>query len=248
MSKTLFDHQTPSEQAASTTVAVSLYNYGNYIEECLESVAAQTLTALELVVVDDCSKDDSLERARSWMEAHADRFVRIRLLQTDQNSGLAAARNTAFAEITTPFVFILDADNALFPPCIERLEEALSRSEASFAYSYVQKFGSVSAILNIGTWNAKRLRQSNYIDAMTLMRREVWESVGGYRKMKVTGWEDYQVWLDLSIRGGRGILVPEILCRYRVHGASMLHQITMKPKNYEVIQKEVQEMNPEFFG
>lgn len=248
MVKTLVEFRAPAADRVLTTVTVSLYNYEDYISECLDSVAEQTCRDLELIVVDDCSKDGSLERARAWLSAHPDRFVRARLLQMESNSGLAAARNAAFSAAETPFVFVLDADNKLLPPCLERLEAALSGSEAAFAYSYIRKFGNTSAILNVGAWSPERLRLSNYIDAMVLMRRDAWEKSGGYRKMRVTGWEDYQKWLDLSIRGGRGILVPEILCCYRVHGESMLHQVTMKPENHEVVQKEIREMNPEFFA
>lgn len=248
MVKTLLEFRAPIVEQVLTTVTVSLYNYEGFITECLDSVAAQTRRDLELIVVDDCSADGSVDRAKAWFSAHPGRFARARLMQMESNSGLAAARNTAFAAAETPFVFVLDADNTLLPPCIERLERALSDSEAAFAYSYVRKFGSTSAILNIGAWSPGRLRLSNYIDAMVLMRRAAWEMVGGYRKMRVTGWEDYQKWIDLSIRGGRGVLVPQILCCYRVHGESMLHQITMKPQNHEVVKSEVQDTNPEFFA
>ena len=246
--RTIVDTGHGSTPERLTTVAVSLYNYESHIGECLDSVASQTRHGLDLIVVDDCSKDGSLSVAERWFASHGGRFHRARLVQTVQNSGLAAARNTAFAAVATPYVFVLDADNAIFPPCIERLEAALEDSEATFAYSYIQKFGTVSAVLNIGSWNADRLRLSNYIDAMVLMRREAWRVAGGYRKMRVTGWEDYQHWLDLSIRGGRGIQVHEFLCRYRVHGESMLHQITMKPENYEVVLDEIRGSNAEFFA
>ena len=77
-------------------MVVSLYNYAGRIEEALNSVAEQTETALELVVVDDVSTDDGVEVVRAWMQAHQTRFSRCLLLRHRRNSGLAAARNTAF--------------------------------------------------------------------------------------------------------------------------------------------------------
>ena len=55
------------ETTAVVTVAISLFNYGDYIIPCLESVKTQTLNDLDLIVVDDCSTDDSLKVVVDWL-------------------------------------------------------------------------------------------------------------------------------------------------------------------------------------
>src|SRR4051812_39382486 len=107
------------KQSSRATVIVSLFNYSKYIVECLDSVAAQTFAALDLVIVDDCSTDNSVAIAQAWCERHADRFNRCQLLQHKQNRGLPHARNAAFTAAATPYVFVLDADNIIYPRCIE---------------------------------------------------------------------------------------------------------------------------------
>lgn len=208
------------------TVAVSLYNYKSFIRECLDSTAAQTLRKLDLIVIDDASNDGSLETARRWMKHRGARFSSARLLRHNRNLGLSFARNTAFERARTESVFVLDADNAIFPECLDRMLTALAASSASFAYSYLRKFGESDGLMNTRSWSAEEFKNGNYIDAMALVRRSVWKRLGGYRVTHPPGWEDFDFWLKLARSGGWGLLVPEILGSYRVHLTSMLHTKT----------------------
>lgn len=219
--------QKESEICAGVTVAISLYNYQQYILEALESVKMQTLPHFDVIIVDDCSTDNSNNIVRDWLSVYGCRFNRYALLKHCENQGLGAARNTAFARATTEFVFVLDADNTIYPRCLERLCSGLSRSDASFAYCYLEKFGDVIGLLGIDSWNPYRLRNGNYIDAMALHRKIVWEQVGGYAEdMPQNGWEDFDFWYRIAEIQGWGVRIPEILARYRVHGKSMLRNET----------------------
>ena len=222
----LFARTRPGAAEAAVTVAVSLYNYERFIVECLDSVAAQTLDRLELIVVDDASAGDaSAERCRSWMERHADRFDRALLLGHRRNLGLAEARNTAFAAARTAFVFVLDADNALRPRALGRLLEAARDAPAEIAYSQIEFHGDQVGLGLSDVWSRERLRRGPYIDAMALVSRAAWRTVGGYSHIE-GGWEDYDFWCKVAERGLSALFVPEVLCRYRVHGTSMLRTET----------------------
>ena len=95
----VFQHMRDEEPPGDlVTVAVSLYNYAQFLPECLDSVLAQRHAAIELIVVDDVSTaDDSLAVASAWLQEHAQRFSSVLLLRHRRNQGLARARNTAFA-------------------------------------------------------------------------------------------------------------------------------------------------------
>ncbi|MDB5733330.1 MAG: glycosyl transferase family 2, partial [Variovorax sp.] len=110
---------------ADVTVVIPLYNYERYIVEALESVGAQTLDPIELVIVDDCSTDGSLEAATAWSRENSDRFNRISVIKNRINQGLAFSRNNGFAYAETPYVLPLDADNRLLPACCEQLLQAI---------------------------------------------------------------------------------------------------------------------------
>lgn len=203
------------------SVAVSLFDYGAYLPECLESVAAQRHAALELIVVDDASRDNSAAVAADWMHAYQDRFVRALLLRHRHNRGLAEARNTGFAAARANWVFVLDADNAIYPRAIGRLHEVMRRGHHAVAYSQLEFFGDELTLGFADLWSQSQFERANHVDAMALVSRQAWREVGGYTHLD-GGWEDYDFWCKFIEHGLEGAFVPEILCRYRVHAGSML--------------------------
>ncbi len=228
----------------SVTVCVSLFNYGHYVIDCLESVAHQTLEPLSLIVVDDASTDQGPESVSTWIEEHRGRFTEATLIRHASNRGLAAARNHAVSRARTPFVFILDADNLLYPRCLEALSRAASADGVAFAYSIIEQFGEVRGLQGCDGWSPTQLARGNYVDAMALLRRTTWERVGGYRAMSTGGWEDYDFWCRCVESELSGVLVPEILCRYRLHGRSMLRRSTDTLRNHLRVCDEIRAAHP----
>jgi hypothetical protein len=210
---------------AEVTIVIPLHNYADYVIEALESVAAQSLPVLDLVVVDDASTDDSLAMVTEWCERHNARFNRLVVLAHTRNAGLAGARNSGFAAAETRFVLPLDADNRLRPDCGTRLLAALDGSEAAFAYPAIRHFGDETDVIGLEPFSALRLLQGNYIDAMALVAKWAWAGAGGYTHISY-GWEDFDFWARLVELGQFGVSVPEVLADYRVHRASMLHTTT----------------------
>lgn len=97
------------------TIVVAMYNASSYISQAIESCLDQTHPNWELIVVDDCSTDDSVQR----VEAHTD--PRIRLLTTAANSGPASARNIGLDAATGDWLTVLDADDAFHERRLELL-------------------------------------------------------------------------------------------------------------------------------
>ena len=244
--KTVYSHGRKS--TSPVTVCISLYNYQDYIAETLQSVYEQTQQMLDLVVVEDGGSDSSLAVAQRWLQQHASRFNRVQLIQHEQNRGLSAARNTAISVSESPYVFILDADNLLYPRCVERCLEALdSDRNASVAYPIIEKFGEDCALIGNVVWNRDRFRRENCIDAMTLIRREHLIEVGGYSELSAIGrlgWEDYQLWCKFIDNGYYGVPVSEILARYRTHKTSMLNSVSNQCSNIEKLHKEMMMLHP----
>ncbi|WP_277186088.1 glycosyltransferase family 2 protein [Caballeronia sp. BR00000012568055] len=217
--------ESPSDEAV--TVAVSLFNYERFIIDCLASISAQTHEHLELIVVDDCSKNDhSVELAEQWLRENHARFGRVLLLRHKRNQGLAAARNTAFRHSRTDPVFVIDADNQIYPRAIARLHEFVRYRDFDAAYTQLEFFGNEQRLGHADLWDGQRFRSGNYVDAMALISRRSWAQAGGYTHME-GGWEDYEFWCKFVNAGMKAAYIPEILCRYRVHGASMLRTETV---------------------
>jgi hypothetical protein len=216
---------TAAYDAASpeVSVVVTLYNYADVVAETLDSIVASEDVAFEVVIVEDHATDDSRAVAIDHLDRHP--AVPMVLLGKDANEGLAAARNTGFAHARGSKVMVLDADNAIYPLCLRRLADALDDDpEAGAAYSILEDFDEQRHVRSAFGWDVERLCAANYIDAQAMWHRAAWQQLGGYRDDDdhVFGWEDWDLWLRLAAAGGRAILVPQILGRYRVRRGSMI--------------------------
>jgi glycosyltransferase involved in cell wall biosynthesis len=111
------------------TVIMPNYNGGRFIESAIGSVLAQTLANLELIVSDDASEDDSVERALKI----ASRDGRVRVLRSGANTGAAEARNRALAVARGRWLAVVDSDDLVHPQRLERLVAAAERDGAELA-------------------------------------------------------------------------------------------------------------------
>jgi len=218
-----------SGRPARASVAISLYNYASEITRALNSVAAQSLKALDLIVVDDGSSDNSAKTALRWMETHGSQFCRCLLLQHHRNAGLASARNTAFRLARTDWVFVLDADNSLHPQALAHCLAIAEACASGTAVVHPVLKGSHAGgngthqLLGQLPWSHNLLKGGNYIDAMALVQRQAWATVGGYQHIP-GGWEDYDFWCLLIEAGFQGVICPQPLAEYHQHEGSMLQQ------------------------
>ena len=101
---------------ALVTIITPNYNAEKFISDTLESVLAQTYTNWEMLIVDDCSNDRSIEIVKKYMVQDE----RIRLIELEENSGAAVARNRAIEEAKGRFIAFLDSDDLWKPEKLEK--------------------------------------------------------------------------------------------------------------------------------
>ena len=87
-------NSTPDNPLVS--IVVITYNSAEYVLETLESAKIQTYQNIELIVSDDCSKDDTVRICREWLEQNGERFVRTDLVMSNKNTGVPANCNRAY--------------------------------------------------------------------------------------------------------------------------------------------------------
>lgn len=233
-----------SRAQCDVAVVVPLHNYAQFVEEALDSVRRQSLARKELIVIDDCSTDDSLAVARRWIERHRSELTYVALLKNRENSGLALTRNAGFAFAEARFILPLDADNVLEPHCLERCLAAIKTSGAAVAYPTIVRFGDGVGFVSASSWCPARFAAGNYIDAMALVRKSAWSAVGGYLHMQTMGWEDFEMWCRFVEDGFWGTWVKESLARYRVHGASMLQVGHSTDEKRQSLIDEIRALHP----
>lgn len=124
------DPRQENERDPLVSIVVGNYNQGAFVEEAIRSVAAQTYSKLECVVVDDKSTDDSVARIEAILADLGD--DRFRFIASESNDGFMANTLKGLDATSAPFIAFLDADDAYMPEFVERHVRAhMSRSEAA---------------------------------------------------------------------------------------------------------------------
>lgn len=123
------------------SIIVPVYNAGNYIEETIAMVCAQSYENWELILVDDCSQDDGKVKIESCM-AKAD--GKIRLIAKTVNEGAAKARNTGIKQARGRYVAFLDADDVWMPDKLKKELAFMEEKQAAFVFT-AYEFGDENA-------------------------------------------------------------------------------------------------------
>lgn len=124
------------------SIIVPVYNAGIYIEETISMVRAQTCSNWELILVDDCSKDDGRQIIKSYMDSVKD--GRIRLIEKKQNEGAAMARNTGMDAARGRYIAFLDADDIWMADKLEKELAFMKKKQAAFVFT-AYEFGDENA-------------------------------------------------------------------------------------------------------
>ena len=116
------------------SVVVPVYGVERFVARCIESLLAQTWQDLEIIVVDDCSTDNSLEIITSIIARQPDCCKHVKILRHNVNKGLPAARNTGMEVASGEYLFHCDGDDYVEPEMIERMMSVAQRSKADIVY------------------------------------------------------------------------------------------------------------------
>lgn len=204
-----------SEQTAPlVTVIMPAYRARNYIEAAVRSVMAQTLTDWELIVIDDCSGDETPELVRA-LEREDDR---IRLVCNEQNMGVARTRNRGMDLARGKYIALLDSDDVWLPEKLERQLARMDREGADVcycSYAIVDARGERCKpdYLVPPAVDFRGLLRENVIGCSTVvLNRRVLED---HRFLTDFYHEDYVLWVTLLREGFRAVGCTEPLVHWR---------------------------------
>ncbi|MEV8507530.1 bifunctional glycosyltransferase family 2 protein/CDP-glycerol:glycerophosphate glycerophosphotransferase [Actinoplanes sp. NPDC051475] len=167
------------------SVVVPIYNVAPYLDECLESLAGQYRDALEIIMVDDGSTDESAVIAQRF----ADRDPRFRLVRK-QNAGLGAARNTGTGHATGDYLMFVDSDDVLPPYAAEVLVGSLEKTGSDFSCANVLRLNSKGlsqSAMHKAPFAATKLRTHVTQLPVLLGDRTAWNKV--YRR---SFWDEHE--------------------------------------------------------
>lgn len=196
------------------TVVITCFNYGAYLPEAVASALEQEGGRPHVTVVDDGSTEPATERALERLPPG------VRLIR-QANAGLSAARNAGLRVADTPYLIALDADDRLAPSALQLLRLPLDRDPTlGFSYGTARFFGEWEGSLSFPHYDPYKLLYRHIIGSTALMRRELFEQVGGFDP-EFSAYEDWEFWLHALAHGWSGRNVDTVTFMYRRHGSTM---------------------------
>ncbi|WP_333954949.1 glycosyltransferase family 2 protein [Psychrobacter sp. S4(2024)] len=117
------------------SIIIPVYNVEIYIDTCLDSVTQQTYKNLEIIVVEDCSTDNSKQALQPYLKDN-----RIKLIQHSENGGLSAARNTGMESATGEYMMFVDSDDIIDLNLVEACLQGALESVADVVLLTVKPF------------------------------------------------------------------------------------------------------------
>ena len=193
------------------SVIMPSFNTAQLIRQSIQSVLDQTYTNWELIIVDDCSTDNTME----VIEAIAD--SRIRVFQNSVNSGAAVSRNKALREAKGKWIAFLDSDDLWMPQKLEKQIRFMEENECAFSYTNYEELDSDGNRTGVTVSGPARITKRGMFrycwpGCLTVMYDR--EAVGLIQIEKIRKNNDYAMWLKIC-RKADCYLLDELLAQYR---------------------------------
>ena len=219
------------------SVIMPNYNGAKYIKESIDSVLAQTYQNWELIIVDDCSTDNSLEVIAEYQDE------RIKVYKNEQNSGAAVSRNRALQEAKGKWIAFLDSDDLWLPEKLEKQIKFMQENNYFFTYTNYEHINEDSKSLNVFVSGPKvvtrrMLNNSNYLGCLTVMYdKKIVGDISISDKIKKRN--DHALWLKVIDITKKCYLLDENLSKYRKRENSISNvSITKLLKHHYILYKE----------
>lgn len=205
--------------APRVSVVMAVHNAAGFLREAIESVLAQTYTDFELVIVDDCSSDTSVEIVKSFADA------RIRLLEHSLNQGAATSRNHAIADSRGGFIAVMDADDLCAPQRLARQMECFDRDPrlgvvGCGVFDNIDDRGHVLYRSTLPQSNGELqrtiVRRWCFLHPSLMFQKRLLAQTGGAYRPAFAVAEDHDLILRL-MEHAEAYNIPEPLMRYRIN-------------------------------
>lgn len=213
------------------SVIVPVYNVEKYVAQTIESIINQTYKDLEIICVDDCGKDNSMQ----IVEDLAAKDDRIKIIKHEKNKGLGAARNTALQYAKGKYVCFLDSDDFFYPTAIEKAIAKLSETGCESVWMNIisyfedeQQFREETYYKNLADYPSDYLKITpeniNIYTHFTLNKVFSLDFIKKNNILFPEGllYEDLPFHIEFYAKTGHVYIIPEKLCVYRHRKGSIM--------------------------
>ena len=229
--------------AELVSIIMPSYNTSRFIEETINSVLSQTYSDWELLIVDDCSSDDTDDVVQPFL---AD--GRIRYLKNERNSGAAVSRNRALREARGKWIAFLDSDDLWMPEKLEKQIDFMKKNGYRFSYTNYAEISVDGKRNGITVTGPKKITKTGFFNycwpgCLTVMYDA--EAIGLIQIADIKKNNDYAMWLKVCQKADCYLLDEELaLYRRGRAGSVSTHSIkTMIGWHYK-LYREAEKQNP----
>lgn len=201
------------------SIIMPMYNAEKFIADSIESVIRQTYTDWELIIINDCSNDKSLD----IVERYIQQDKRIKLSSLKKNSGVAQARNKGIDSSCGRYISFLDSDDIWLEDKLEKQITFMQIKNIAFSYTQYRQFS--NSVKNCGKLidvypkiDYQTLLKGNNIGCLSVM---IDKTIINEIYMPSERHEDYICWLNILKKGFCAYGLKEDLARYRVSAESL---------------------------
>lgn len=139
------------------SICLPVYGVEKYIERCAVSLFEQTCTDVEYIFVDDCTKDHSIYILKELLNRYPSISNRVKIIEHQQNMGLAGARLTGLQHAQGDYVWFVDTDDYIEKDAIEKIKTAIDNSVDIISFSYIKEYGNTRVFNKVIDFNTRRI-------------------------------------------------------------------------------------------
>lgn len=223
--------QQSTSPAPLVSIGVASYNNAQYIERTLDSIKGQDYPNWEFIIVDDCSKDNSVEVIKQWLTNNPG--VQARLIINEQNAGTPRVFNKILAASQGEYLSIIGSDDIYLPHKMAMQVAVMQQLGSSYGMCYsdiirIDEHDNVRDNGAVVVWEQGKpegqilpfLLRGNFLPAMgVLIRCSIFQEIGGFDETLC--FEDWEMWLRIADHY-QIKYVPGVVAHYRVHGTSAM--------------------------
>lgn len=202
------------------SVITASYNAGRFIEETIKSVLEQTYDNLELIIIDDCSTDNTEEIVKKYMKID----LRVKFYKLEKNSGAAVVRNTALEKAKGRFIAFLDSDDVWDRDKLEKQINFMKKNNYGFSFTSYRLMSEKGLLLNKevrvpSQIKYEQLLKNTIIGCLTVIIDK--DIIGDFRMPLVRAGQDTATWLSILRKGNIAYGYDEVLASYRLVDGSI---------------------------
>jgi glycosyltransferase involved in cell wall biosynthesis len=216
-----------NETNPAISVIMPVYNAGKYVKEAIESISNQTFSDWELIIIDDCSTDNSVEIIQSFHDK------RIIFLKNEINLGVSKTSNRGMRIARGKFLTRMDADDISLPDRFKKQVEFLEKHpDYVLCASNVQMFGAKQDFFSLPAEDQllkiALLYQNPFVNSSVLIRSKDCKKYLYNETFPFA--EDYELWINLK-EEGKFASIPEVLTKYRLHQSNLTSAVSFEMEN-----------------